>query len=213
MSSKDVKEIKGSLQACKSHYAELLQLFAELFKFPERTLYENITSGGFDKEIKRLGHLAGTPLNTAFHAKANGFNDFVRNYNNCFLGKKQPFAPPVESVYKVWTKDQSYQLPHKNQLGYLMGDSALHIKYLLETLALEIPKEYEGVPDHLAILLEIYAFLHIEGMDREADDFLKDHLDWLPGFSEALQKAGDSDFYLYAISKLQQLLNTNSIPI
>ena len=87
-----------------------------------------------------------------------------------------------------------------------MGDSALHIKYLLETLALEIPKEYEGMPDHLTILLEIYAFLNQEGMRQEADDFLGDHFDWLPALSEALAKVENSDFYLYAVLQLQQLL-------
>ncbi|MFA5537352.1 MAG: molecular chaperone TorD family protein [Bacillota bacterium] len=206
MSSKTRQEFRDSFSGPNNNYAELLQLFAELFKFPERNFYESIKSGGFDKEVKRLSHLAGKPLNTDFHAIAKGFNNFLEDYNNCFLGKKQPFAPPVESVYKVWTRDQSYRLPHKNQTGYLMGDSALHIKYLLETLALEIPKEYEGMPDHLTILLEIYAFLNQEGMGQEADDFLGDHFDWLPALSEALAKVENSDFYLYAVLQLQQLL-------
>lgn len=187
-------------------FAKLLQLFAELFKFPEKNLHAAIKNGDFDAEIAGLSQLAGLAIGTDFQAKMGSYEEFVQSFNNCFLGKRNPFAPPVESVYKIWTTDQSYQITHKNQTGYLMSDSALHIKYILDALSLEIPQEYAMMPDHLAILLEIYAFLQIEGMRKEADSFLKDHLDWLPALFKNLQQIENADFYLYTVAKLEQLL-------
>lgn len=187
-------------------FAELMQLFAELFKFPSKAFHGDIKNGFFDAEVAKLSFSAGIPITTDFEARTNSLEELIQSFNSCFLGKGSPFAPPIESVYKIWTTDQSYQSPHKNQKGHLMSDSALHIKYILETLGLKIPKEYEMMPDHLAILLEVYAFLYLKDMDKESADFLNDHLDWLTDFSKALQQINGADFYLYAVAQLQEIL-------
>lgn len=189
-----------------SSLATLLEIFADLFKFPEEELYEDLKSGLLDEQIAELSQSAGLAILSGFENKVGTYEEMVETYNNCFLGVRTPFAVPIESVYKVWTTDESYQVPHKSQKGYLMGDSALHIKHILESLGLEIPKEYELMPDHLTILLELYAFLVSKEMEKEAEQFRKDHLDWLPDFYEALSTIDSSGFYVYTVKTLTQFI-------
>lgn len=187
-------------------YQSLLLMFADLFKYPEKDFYEEIASGELDNQIKELGQSGGWLMITKFKDQAINYQEVIAEFNKCFLGVHKPFVSQVESVYKVWTTDESYQVPFKNQKGYLMGDSALHIKHLLDAFGLTIPKEYEMMPDHLTILLELYAYFLEQGMFTEAKQFAKDHLDWLPDFCEALQAIEPDGFYTYTAGKLLEVL-------
>ncbi len=194
---------------CYQAYSSLLMIFAELFKFPEENFYKELQSGELDEQIKQLSHSAGYPIVTNFKEQTGTYENLVQTYNNCFLGVTTPFASPVESIYKVWTTDDSFQVPHKNQKGYLLGDPALHIRHIIKALGLEIPAEYEMTPDHLTILLELFSYLHGQGLLAEAEQFNKDHLDWLPDLYQALSKVEGNQPYKDIVQKLSEFLEIN----
>jgi TorA maturation chaperone TorD len=87
-----------------------------------------------------------------------------------------------------------------------MGDCALHVKHILEAFDLEIPAEYETTPDHLTILLELYAFLIGQELHTQAKQFKNDHLDWLEELADQLCKIPGSQFYQYTIALLSKVL-------
>lgn len=187
----------------------LFMTFAELFKYPEEKLYDELISGEIDNEIKNYGLAAGQPLITNFKENTGMYDELVQSFNECFLGIKKPFAPPVESVYKVWTTDDSYQVPFKNQKGHLLGDSALHVQHIIDALGLEIPPEYKMTPDHLTILLELYAYFHGQGLLEEARQFKQDHLDWLPDLYDSLSKVNENQPYKDIVLSLIEILNNS----
>lgn len=187
-------------------YSSLIMIFAELFKYPQQENYNELLSGELDEQIKKLSSLAGYPITTNFKNEIGSYNELVQAYNDCFLGVNPPFAPPVESVYKVWTTDDSFKVPHKNQKGYLLGDSALHIRHIVQELGLEIPIEYEMMPDHLTILLELFSYLNEQGLMEEAEQFKRDHLDWLPDLFDSINKVKSNQPYKSAILILNELL-------
>ena len=185
-------------------YSSLLMLFAELFKYPEKSNYDELYSGETDEQIKQLSLSAGHPIVTNFKEITGTYEELITSFNNSFLGVSTPFAPPVESVYKAWTTDDSFQVPHKNQKGYLLGDSALHVRHIIQTLGLEIPPEYEMTPDHLTILLELFCYLNGRGLLAEAEQFKQDHLDWLPDLHHSLSNIQNNQPYKDIVWKLNE---------
>ncbi|MDO0822402.1 TorD/DmsD family molecular chaperone [Desulfosporosinus nitroreducens] len=141
----------------------LLMIYAEFFKFPEKDFFEEIKRGEIDEQVKTLSELAGCSISTCFMKEVNTYEQLTESYNVCFIGIEKPFAPPIESVYKQWTVDESYQVSFRQQRGYLMGDSAHHVRHILKAFNLEIPIEYDLMPDHLTIILEVLAYLIGQG--------------------------------------------------
>lgn len=184
----------------------LVMIFAEFFKFPEEEFFLEIKRGEIDAQVSELSLLAGFPITTCFKKKIETYEQFVESFDVCFLGKVRPFAPPIESVYKQWTTDESFQVPFKKQKGYLMGDSAFHIRHILHSLHLEIPVEYDLRPDHLTLLLELFAYLLGQELLQEAKQFKNDHLDWLPEFQTALAQIPKGKIYGYVVSQLEDFL-------
>ncbi|WP_339062170.1 molecular chaperone TorD family protein [Tepidibacillus marianensis] len=129
---------------------------------------------------------------------------FVR----CFMGVEQPYAPPVESIYKVWTTDPTSSLSMAKSKGYFYGDPALHLKHLYQQFQLELPDEYANMPDHLTLIIEFLTFLILEGTDQQVSQLLADHFDWLDDFRTELAKVDNVGFYLDVtdvfISMIQQ---------
>ncbi|NLJ72160.1 MAG: molecular chaperone TorD family protein [Syntrophomonadaceae bacterium] len=186
---------------------DLLELFIGFFIFPEKELYEEINQGNIDLLIKELSQKAGLPIKSEFQAIPLNYAGWIDSYNRCFLGVEKPFAPPVESVYKVWTQDESFQLPFKNQKGYLMGDSAQHIQHILDYFGLVVPAEYSLMPDHLIILLELLIFLLDNNLEKEAKQLCIDHFDWLPDLQMAIANlATDGEIYIYALEILGKII-------
>jgi len=200
------KQTNSKVSGYSIALTRLLHIFADLYKFPDKELYEEINSGQLDQEIRELSRVWGNVIEADLRNSIGTYDDLVNSYNACFLGVKKPFAPPVESIYKEWTSDESYQIPHKKEKGYLMGDAALHIKHILQAFNLQIPQEYEMMPDHLTILLELYAYLIEQGFGHEADQFRRDHLDWLADFAEKLQMLPESKPYVSTTSMLIEAL-------
>lgn len=195
--------------------ANVLLILAEFFKFPDEEFFQALHTGEVDEQIRELSMLAGYPISrsTCFQDEVASYETLVDMYNTCLLGIHQPFAPPVESVYKVWTRDVSYQGPLKDQKGYLMGDSAQHVRHILDALGLEVPQEYAMMPDHLAITLEILAYFLRQEMFDEAEQFKTDHLDWLPEFRSALSQLDGSGAYVDVVQALENILTENSMEI
>jgi len=186
---------------------EIFLILAEFFKYPTEDFYNNILSGDVDKQLKAFFEAVDYKLKPPqFSFWVSDFKGLRAEYSSSFLGITAPFAVPVESVYKVWTNDPSFQIPIANSKGHVMGDSALHILHLFEHFQLQIPEEYREMPDHLTILLELYAFMIKERPLQECKVFLKDHFDWLDDFEEVLSNISECKFYLYVLDVLKKVI-------
>ncbi|CDX04082.1 TorA maturation chaperone TorD [Desulfitobacterium sp. LBE] len=194
---------------CASRQAlqNLLQLLAEFFTFPDEEFCAAVRKGLVDLQVKELSQGAGLPRESEFKQDALTYEEWVTAYNHCFLGVQKPFAPPIESLYKPWTGDESFQVSFKAQKGYLMGDSAHHVQHILKSFGLEIPPEYTMMPDHLIILLELLAFLVGGGFEKEAKQFCRDHFDWLPDLQKAIEALPvNGRLFMAALAELEGLL-------
>ncbi|AFL99836.1 MULTISPECIES: molecular chaperone [Desulfitobacterium] len=186
---------------------DLLRLFAEFFAFPDEDFCEAVRGGSVDLQVKELSQRAGVPIESELEKDALSYEEWVTSYNRCFLGVQKPFAPPIESIYKPWTTDESFQVPFKNQKGYLMGDSAQHVQHILKSFGLEIPQEYTMMPDHLVILLELLAFLVGSGFEKEAKQLCQDHFDWLPDLQKAIEELpANGRIFIAALRELEDIL-------
>ena len=105
------------------------------------------------------------------------------------MGPIKPLAEPIESLYKVWTRDPSCELLIANQKGYLKGDWACHMEELLTHVGFEIPPQFVHCPDHLVLELE-FANILVEETPIEAQiKFAEHHFDWLKDLYEtAMEK-------------------------
>ena len=195
--------------ASQQAFEDLLMLFADFFAFPDQEFWAHVQTGAIDQEIMELSGLAGVPVETDLKSVVPTYEEWITAYNHCFLGTQKPFAPPIESIYKQWTVDESFQVPFKHQKGYLMGDCAQHVRHILDSFGLEIPVEYHMMPDHLIILLELLAFLLRSGFPQEAQQFIRDHLDWLPDLRRAIEDLPvDGKLYLEVLVALEKVLQT-----
>jgi len=114
---------------------------------------------------------------------------------NITMGPVKPLAEPIESLHKVWTTDQSCELPIANQKGYLMGDWAHHMQELLVESGFEIPPQFAHCPDHLILELE-FASLLVEGASAETlTDFAEHHFDWLEDLHETAKNKNVPEIY------------------
>lgn len=193
--------------------AEILELMAEFYKFPSEEFYNNMVNGAVEKRLEQLnGEVAlleadRFPLNLG---AVPLFSQYKQEYMRCLMPGRSPAALPVESIYKVWTTDPSAQLSIARQKGYLMGDSAIHINHLLEQFGLEVPKEYDHMPDHLTILLELLAFLIVNRSREEVALFAQEHFDWLIDFNLKLTEVKALPFFINLTGLLVELLEAIS---
>lgn len=93
---------------------------------------------------------------------------------------------PVESLYKPWSEYNPEGIG--SNTGYYLGDHARHIIALCEDLHIAIPEDFKATPDHLALLLELLAFLQAEAPRGAAQDFAAHHLDWLSAYRQELDQ-------------------------
>ncbi len=127
--------------------------------------------------------------------------DYVRLFSNAY-GEKISL---VESTYKLWTADKTCALGFFGEKGLLLGDCALHIRNIFQTLSLTVPPDFEGTPDHLVLELELLSYLYRFAPGDQIRQFIEDHLDWIPNLREDIQKA-DSGFYGRAVERLLEFL-------
>lgn len=184
---------------------------AEFYRFPDEEFIRELQNGEWEKLINELAGQAGLAGDKIAWPEDLTYSSLKQEYIRCFTGAGEPAALPVESVYKVWTQDPSARVMFAKQKGYLMGDSALHIQYLLDTLGVELPEEFRGQPDHLVVLLELLVYFldHLELQDTL--QYLQDHFDWLPDFYARLQENGAHELYLTITSLLIRCVEEISV--
>ena len=196
--------------------AELFGLLSAFWQPPDELFWHNLADGSVDAELANFSQLAGfstlSPSRTSFQHTLPPLDALRLFYLRCFIGIGKQSALPVESIYKKWTDDPTARLPIAGSTGYLMGDPALHAKYLLDHYQLQVPPDYRMMPDHLLLLLELLSFLLENRPIAEAALFLRQHFDWLDSFAEALEAIDPENpeddlakrFYQLALCNLKQ---------
>lgn len=116
----------------------------------------------------------------------------------------------VESTYKPWTKDKQCGMVFAASTGLLMGDYALHMMELYRQSSLEVPEAYRSRPDHLVLELEFLALMYRSASDEQIDQFIGDHLDWIPELKVAMEKAKPHPFYGNAVELLHLFLQNET---
>ena len=196
--------------------AELFLLLSAFWQSPEEDFFTELANGSIDSAIARLGTQAGYPPfcrhTGQFQSATPSFSALQSFYFTYFGGAGKASVLPVESLYKRWTEDPTVRLPIAGSTGYLMGDAAMHVQYLLESYGLSVPVAYRMMPDHLVLLLELAAFLLEHRPLEESRLFIHQHFDWLDSLSKSLaslQLEADNElqlqkFYQLALQTLQE---------
>ena len=202
--------------------AELFGLLSAFWQPPDELFWHNLADGSVDEELANFSQLAGfspaLPEKALFQQTLPTLDALKLFYLRCFIGIGRQSTLPVESIYKKWTEDPSARLPIAGSTGYLMGDPALHARYLLDHYQLQIPPDYRMMPDHLLLLLELLAYLLENRPPEESRTFLNQHFDWLDSFGKAVEAiaADDSEdskakqFYQLALQTLIQAVQCQS---
>lgn len=202
--------------------AELFGLLSAFWQPPDELFWHNLADGSVDEELANFSQLAGfspaLPEKALFQQTLPTLDALKLFYLRCFIGIGRQSALPVESIYKKWTEDPSARLPIAGSTGYLMGDPALHARYLLDHYQLQVPPDYRMMPDHLLLLLELLAYLLENRPPEESRTFLNQHFDWLDSFGKAVEAiaADDSEdskakqFYQLALQTLIQAVQCQS---
>ena len=202
--------------------AELFGLLSAFWQPPDELFWHNLADGSVDEELANFSQLAGfspaLPEKALFQQTLPTLDALKLFYLRCFIGIGRQSTLPVESIYKKWTEDPSARLPLAGSTGYLMGDPALHARYLLDHYQLQVPPDYRMMPDHLLLLLELLAYLLENRPPEESRTFLNQHFDWLDSFGKAVEAiaADDSEdskakqFYQLALQTLIQAVQCQS---
>ena len=202
--------------------AELFGLLSAFWQPPDELFWHNLADGSVDEELANFSQLAGfspaLPEKALFQQTLPTLDALKLFYLRCFIGIGRHSTLPVESIYKKWTEDPSARLPIAGSTGYLMGDPALHARYLLDHYQLQVPPDYRMMPDHLLLLLELLAYLLENRPPEESRTFLNQHFDWLDSFGKAVEAiaADDSEdskakqFYQLALQTLIQAVQCQS---
>lgn len=179
----------------KTDYANDFLILADLYKLPTIDIWDEIKEHDL---LKRLEASIKHHYNIALSLEEvlpENYSEFRELYRTSIGSTQTGAALPIESLYKPWTQDETCTLPFARDKGYVLGDSALHINYLLEKLKIEIPVELQGMPDHLAVLLELLAYFIEHAPVQFTAEFMDDHFDWLEVFESQLPEATEHLFY------------------
>lgn len=184
------------LQNKKQQAAQIFSLFAELYKPPEVDLWTEINRNRLLERVRNEAEDLFGAVNLAkVQEIPETFEQMKSLYSSSLTSVRKDAALPIESIYKQWTSDQTCQMPFARSTGYLLGDSALHIRFILKEFQMEIPNEYSQTPDHLAVLLELLAYFIENSPDEFVLQFINDHFDWLDDFAEKLVSISKHSFY------------------
>lgn len=179
----------------KTDCANVFIVLADLYKHPTRGIWDEIQQQDLLKKLeKSVSELFSIDFSIDEVLPEN-YEEFTEIYMTSIGSTQKKAALPIESLYKRWTLDETCTLPFARDKGYILGDSALHINYLLAELKIEIPNELQGMPDHLTILLELLAYFIEHAPESSTAEFLDDHFDWLDEFESQLTKVAVHPFY------------------
>ncbi len=183
------------------------QLLASLFCPPDQEMMRQIYGEAFRSFLGRCVRDSG--LLKGFLTEDDPgtlLKDLGEEYSRLFSELNEESISLVESFYKPWTLDPHCTLPFASQRGFLMGDSALHLLEIYRQCGLEAADEWKGAPDHLVLELEFLSTLYRRATDREVEQFIKDHLDWIPLLKEEMDRSGPHPFYRSALEVLDLFL-------
>ena len=103
----------------KQQLTGALLLLADFYKPPTIEFYQSLKTGSAVKELKPIFQ----DIEDSFFENAfASYEDMKRVYFESFIGPNEPFAPPIESLYKQWTDDASASVSFAKQKGYFFGD-------------------------------------------------------------------------------------------
>ena len=191
---------------------ELFSTLAELFKAPAPEFTAQWFSGevqsSMDSWAGGLGYRAKLPKIEG-GASAGWFHEFIRGeYTRLFVGPVAPFAPPVESVYKPWERSPGALL--SGQTGFFMGESASGMRRRYTAAHLVVPHEFKDFPDHLALLLEYFAWSVANLPPGEQRKFHQEHLDWIGALQVEARRARPQSPYIELLGYLDGLLGEDA---
>ena len=126
-------------------------------------------------------------------------NKLKQAFNQSFVYPIEKRILPVESIYRQWTLDSTFDVPFAREKGYLMSDFAMHMQALYGQYQLSIPDEYSSMPDHLCLELEFYAFLLEHESKERQNVFVNEHLNWVNELCQDAVERNISRFYLQVI--------------
>ena len=179
----------------KTECANVFLVLADLYKHPTIEIWDEIKEHDL---LKKLEESIKNHYNHTFSLKEvlpESYDKLQELFMTSIGSTQKQAAIPVESLYKPWTQDKTCTLPFARDKGYILGDSALHINFLLEKLKIDIPVELQGMPDHLAILLELLAYFIEHAPEQFTAEFMVDHFDWLEEFESQLSRVTEHSFY------------------
>lgn len=179
----------------KTDCANVFMVLADLYKLPAMEFWDEIRQQGL---LRMLEESVNELYDIDFSIEEilpESYAEFQVLYMTSIGSTQKQAALPIESLYKPWTQDETCTLPFARDKGYILGDSALHINYLLEKLEIDIPIELQGMPDHIAILLELLAFFIEHAPEHTTADFMEDHFDWLEEYESHLSEVTEHPFY------------------
>lgn len=190
--------------------AQFCQLLALLFAPPDQEMVKEWD--GFFSLFEEYGKAWGGHgcLSKEFLIEdlpENRFEKLREEYYRLFEDETGEKISLVESFYKPWTQDPLCPLPFAKEKGYLMGDSGLHLLTLYQHCGLEVSDLFRGMPDHLILELEFLSFLYRHAGDDEIQQFIGDHLDWIPALIQNCERAQAHPFYLSLLNTLRLFLN------
>lgn len=185
--------IKGN---CMGIRGAIYSALSECYKEPTRQFAEDVAEGRLHDAIYQ--GLSGLGIDIDISVLKGGeeieglFKRLREDYHSLFFPL---YVVPVESVYKEWAKGGDSSLPHSVRKGYIMGDPAIEMIKRYKMAGIEIPKEFRGTPDHIALLLE-YTVLLCENIAEDSrGGFVLNHFDWVEDLRDDIYKYSQSDFY------------------
>ncbi len=189
----------------------ICQLLASLFCRPDQETVKQIHEGGFHSFLQTCVRSCGGDSNLLDGLLMKGAPEILlknlgEEYSRLFSELNEEGISLVESSYKPWTLDPRCTLPFAPERGLLMGDSALHLLEIFSQCGLEVSDDKRGTPDHLAVELDFLSTLYRRATDREVEQFIQDHLDWIPLLKEEIERSDPHPFYRSALEVLDLFL-------
>lgn len=192
----------------KQKTAEIFLIVAELYKPVTLEFWNELKQEKLlHSLVKASQEVFGIDSQSLIDAEPENYEQFQMLFATTISEGEKKAVLPVESLYKEWTQDHTCTLPFAKSKGYLQGDSALHIRHLLNEFQIEIPPEYAGMPDHLSILLELLAYFIEHAPAEFTTQFIVDHFDWLAEFEQKLSEVSNHPFYPHVTRFLIEVLD------
>lgn len=206
--------------------ATVFSIFSRCFIMTDRDEWEALSTGGFWEEF--LSGVRGLlqndrPIGLASASikqirRGEPFSEFLaepevralfappsfegkRNFAaRHFTGGLPCSAPPVESLHTTWSK--SGDGAFAGRTGLYMGDAAVYMNDLANSMGIDIPPRFASTPDHLAVELEFISLMLDAGMTKEARSFCIERLEWLGSYRSKLIAIGVPALFYLAIVDL-----------